>query len=73
MHVMITGYKILDPIVGSQALRNLYGNEDEIDAVAGLAASGQGVGTTTVPEPTTLALMGLGLTDLGFMKRKTTR
>jgi hypothetical protein len=56
--------------VGSQALQPIYSNEDEIDAVAGLTAAGQGVGGGTVPEPASMALFGIGLAALGAMHRR---
>lgn len=54
--------------IGSQALRPLFGDEDEIDAVAGLTAEGGGVGM--VPEPQTYALMLAGLGLVGLMARR---
>ena len=54
--------------VGSQALRPIFGDEDEIDAVAGLTAGGGGVGA--VPEPETYALMLAGLSLMGFIARR---
>ena len=54
--------------VGSQALRPFFGDDDEIDAVAGLTVSGGGVGV--VPEPQTYAMMLLGLGVVGFMARR---
>lgn len=55
--------------IGSQAVHPLYGDEDEIDAVAGLTAEGGSVGHT-VPEPGSLALAGLGLIALGYLRRR---
>jgi hypothetical protein len=51
--------------VGSQALGSPYGDEDEIDAVGGLTAQGQGL----LPEPTTLLLMLTGIGVLGAKRR----
>ncbi len=51
--------------VGSQAIQPIFGNEDEIDAVAGLTAAGNAVG---VPEPESCALLLAGL--LGFLVRR---
>ena len=56
--------------IGSQALRPLFGEEDEIDAVAGLTAQGDGVGIPAVPEPGTYALMLLGMSVLGVVARR---
>lgn len=55
--------------IGSQAIHPLYGDEDEIDAVAGLTAEGGSVGHE-VPEPGSLALAGLGLAALGYLRRR---
>ncbi|MGZ3339406.1 MAG: PEP-CTERM sorting domain-containing protein [Reyranella sp.] len=54
--------------VGSQALLPYSGNEDEIDAVAGLTVNGGGVGP--VPEPSTYALMLAGLGLAAFVARR---
>lgn len=54
--------------VGSQALRPFSGDEDEIDAVAGLTVTGGGVGA--VPEPETYALMLAGLGLVGWVARR---
>jgi len=43
--------------------------DNEIDAVGGLTSSGGGV--VGVPEPSVIALFGLGLVGLGFARRKT--
>ena len=57
--------------LGSQALRPLFGDEDEIDAVAGLTAQGGGVGSVPgVPEPQTYAMMLVGLGLLGLVARR---
>lgn len=53
--------------VGSQALPPYTGDEDEIDAVAGLTAGGQSVKT---PEPGSLMLLVCGLASLGFTVRR---
>jgi len=45
--------------------------EVSIDTVDGLTF--QGEGTQTVPEPTTIALLGIGLAGLGFSRRKRAR
>lgn len=56
--------------VGSQALHPVFDTEDEIDAVAGLTASGTSV--PTIPEPETYALMlaGLGLVSFAAQRRR---
>jgi len=59
--------------LGSGALRPLFGDEDEIDAVAGLTAEGTGVGVNPVPEPETYALMLLGLGAIGAVARRRRR
>jgi hypothetical protein len=53
--------------VGSQALPPYFGDEDEIDAVAGLTAEGQSV---AAPEPGSLMLLACGLMSLGFTVRR---
>lgn len=60
--------------VGSQALRPLSDIEDEIDAVAGLSASGGSV-NMPIPEPETYALMlaGLGLVTVAARRRRDRR
>lgn len=57
--------------VGSQALRPFFGDDDEIDAVAGLTATGGGVGA--VPEPETYALILGGLGLIGWKARRQRR
>jgi hypothetical protein len=54
--------------VGSQALRPFFGDDDEIDAVAGLTVNGGGVGA--IPEPETYALMLAGLAGVGLAARR---
>jgi len=55
--------------VGSGAIQPFTGDEDEIDAVAGLTAEGTGVGVT-VPEPITLTLFGAGLAGTAALRRR---
>lgn len=43
--------------------------DNEIDAVGGLTVSGSGVGTT-VPEPVTVALVGIGIAGIGLVRRR---
>jgi hypothetical protein len=58
--------------IGSKAFQPVFGDEDEIDAVAGLTAEGQTV-VPGIPEPETYALMLAGLGALGFVARRQKR
>ncbi|MGE5824047.1 MAG: YncE family protein [Bacteroidota bacterium] len=55
---------------GFNALAGFLPAGTSIDTVDGLTF--QGEGTQTVPEPATIALLGLGLAGLGFSRRKRT-
>ena len=55
--------------VGPGSLQPNFGNEDEIDTVAGLTFEGGGLGSPAIPEPGSLMLLGMGLLGLVASKK----